>query len=1115
MSPASPYNIWENNPPQDAKILISCLMPNSIIIPLDVMANALLSELKEELWEEVRKYPLQGLLKEQSSYNLMCINCMAERETLIDESRRLCDVKPFQNLLKVVEREGDKAEETLNTKIGQLIGKGLHDFDSLKSLEVNEFRWRMKDMVSVISRETEDISTIDKIKQQYPCDMAESDDLPTYLAPKLRDGIMQVNIQLENTETCFSFSIAHTATPCQLTTMALQRNAHLLGQYPIDEDIGCGHVLKVSGRQEYLIGDFPLSRFLYVRNTLTREGNPSFVVVASQNVVLERVSNTSSATSNAQDADVVKRNSRNSFPTLRKKQSLLSWKVDSQFSFRVESVSLLNTSESEVGIQAGIFHGGRSLCEPRKTQAKSYVNGECTWNEELIFDLKVRDLPRAARLCLVVYSLSKMSKGAKGSRRTFKDLENEMYINQLAWANTTIFDYEGLLKTGSFTLYMWTYAEDVQNEEIMNPLGTVVSNPNVDHATALTLAFTKFQDTKLVQYPKMEDICAAAANFRDESDDSGMSSLSSLSGDTSSLSSFSIASTASINSLNSINSVNSMASTSSLTCKRNNGSAMFYITEQLRYTAERDPLHEMHEDERRFLWSLRYQISQQVPNLLPKLLLCIEWNDYKETAEMLSLLPNWPKLPPARALELLDFAYADAGVRSFAIECVRQVSDDELLLYLLQLVQALKHESYLECDLVNFLIVRALRNRKIGHFLFWHLRAEMHVPAVAVRFGLMLEAYCRGAPDHMKIFSRQLAALNRLQETSEMARQKKEGRDKLKQLVQESLKQNHFYEALSDLLCPLDPALRCRRIRVEKCKTMDSKMRPLWAVFENDDPSGNDIYFIFKHGDDLRQDMLTLQMIRIMDRLWKQAGLDLRMNPYGCISTGNRVGLIEVVLDADTIANIQKEKGVTKVTATFERGSLLAWLKDHNPTETALNNAIEQFSLSCAGYCVATYVLGIADRHSDNIMVKKNGQLFHIDFGHILGHFKEKFGIRRERVPFVLTHDFEHVITKGQTKKGSGPVRFEAFQSNCEQAFLVLRRHGSFIISLLAMMISTGLPELSCEKDLNYLRETMVLDLSEQEALRHFRSQFEEAKKNSWKTSINWTIHNLASDNRQ
>lgn len=381
--------MWAN-PSQDAKITINCLMPNSILIPLDVMSNAVLSELKEELWEEARKYPLQGLLKEQSSYNFMCVNCMAERETLIDESRRLCDVKPFYNLLKVVEREGDKAEETLNTKIGQLIGKGLHDFDSLKSLEVNEFRWRMKDMVSAISREREDTSTLDRIKQQYPCDMAESDDLPAYLAPKLRDGVMQVNIQLENMETCFSFSIAHTSTPFQLTTMALQRNAHLLGQYPIDEDIGCGHVLKVSGRQEYLIGDFPLSRFLYVRNTLTREEHPSFVVVASQSVILESVSTMSSALSSAQEAEAVKRNSRNSFPTMRKKQSLLSWNVDSHFSFRVESVSLLNTSESEVGIQAGIFHGGRSLCEPRKTQAKSYANGECTWNEELTFDLKVK-----------------------------------------------------------------------------------------------------------------------------------------------------------------------------------------------------------------------------------------------------------------------------------------------------------------------------------------------------------------------------------------------------------------------------------------------------------------------------------------------------------------------------------------------------------------------------------------------------------------------------------------------------------------------------------------------------------------------------------------------------
>lgn len=47
------------------------------------------------------------------------------------------------------------------------------------------------------------------------------------------------------------------------------------------------------------------------------------------------------------------------------------------------------------------------------------------------------------------------------------------------------------------------------------------------------------------------------------------------------------------------------------------------------------------------------------------------------------------------------------------------------------------------------------------------------------------------------------------------------------------------------------------------------------------------------------------------------------MNPYNCISMEYRIGMIEIVLNAETIANIQKEKGGFTPTSAFKKGSLL------------------------------------------------------------------------------------------------------------------------------------------------------------------------------------------------
>lgn len=127
----------------------------------------------------------------------------------------------------------------------------------------------------------------------------------------------------------------------------------------------------------------------------------------------------------------------------------------------------------------------------------------------------------------------------------------------------------------------------------------------------------------------------------------------------------------------------------------------------------------------------------------------------------LRFLKTWPPAGPIDALELLGPKFPDAHVRDFAVTCLESLSDEDLLDYLLLLVQALKYEQHHDSALARFLLRRALRHHRVGHFLFWYLRGEMHVPEVSQRFSLLLEAYLNGCTQRSD-FKRQALMLREL-----------------------------------------------------------------------------------------------------------------------------------------------------------------------------------------------------------------------------------------------------------------------------------------------------------------------------------------------------------------
>uniref|UniRef100_A0A8K9V297 Phosphatidylinositol 4-phosphate 3-kinase C2 domain-containing subunit alpha n=1 Tax=Oncorhynchus mykiss TaxID=8022 RepID=A0A8K9V297_ONCMY len=504
--------------------------------------------------------------------------------------------------------------------------------------------------------------------------------------------------------------------------------------------------------------------------------------------------------------------------------------------------------------------------------------------------------------------------------------------------------------------------------------------------------------------------------------------------------------------------------------------------------------------DRQLLWDQRHH-CRAYTHSLPKVLASAPSWDWGSMAEIHSLLHHWPSLQPVCALELLHSKFADTEVRSVAVSWIESSSDDELADYLPQLVQALKFECHLKNALVMFLLSRAQGNVSIAHYLYWLLRDAVLDPAFGRRYDQVLGSLlCLCGAGLRDELDKQTRLVTLLGELAEKVRQA--GGSTRQVVLQEGLERMQSFFQRNSCRLPLSPSLEAKQLNIKSCSFFNSNAVPLKLALVNSDPLGEEINVMFKVGEDLRQDMLALQMIRVMDRIWLQEGLDLRIVNFKCISTGKDNGMVELVPSSDTLRKIQAEYGVT---GSFKDKPLAEWLRKYNPAEDEYDKASENFIYSCAGCCVATYVLGICDRHNDNIMLRSTGHMFHIDFGKFLGHAQMFGSFKRDRAPFVLTSDMAYVINGGERPTS----RFQLFVDLCSQAYNLIRKHSGLILNLLSLMTLSGLPELTGNQDLKYVYDALQPQTTDAEATIFF-TRLIESSLGSVATKFNFFIHNLA-----
>jgi hypothetical protein len=438
--------------------------------------------------------------------------------------------------------------------------------------------------------------------------------------------------------------------------------------------------------------------------------------------------------------------------------------------------------------------------------------------------------------------------------------------------------------------------------------------------------------------------------------------------------------------------------------------------------------------------------------------------------EMHALLKIWPPLgQPLLAIELLGATFVDSVTREWAVAQLERVeSNDVLLSVLLALVQALKYELFLNNALTRFLLRRAMRSTRVGQRLYWLLNAEIARDVThATQFGLILEAYLRADDRALASIMRQRELVNTLIDVVTAASRDINTLDIELRTVARKL-------AAGAIECPLDYRFKLSSLRTERCKFTNAKRTVLLLVFGCDEAHDGVRMLLFKIGNDTRRDVTALDAMRWMSAVWRREALDVNLTTYECMPASNSSTLCEVLRPAVSLATV-----TTRRRRNNSRNAmpLLDWLTDSAAQmRVSVDSVLDRFGRSCAAFCVASYVLGIAERHSELTGVRGNGELFHIEFAQLFARTHPcniASSTPRTAVPFTLSRDVKRTIANRACSLGENEpaAAWSAFVALGTRAMGAVRRNAHLLRALLTAVLP--IDGMSTTSDIEFVASAM------------------------------------------